>query len=479
MRRWMLAAGLVAALCLGLSAAPGQADADDQTDVLLEQALEPWTGDLEGIAARGFLRIGVPHNPLFIAYDGEKTVGLAEESGRELEKHLKEVHGLDIRMMLITLPRDEMFPALVEGRVDLLWANLTITADRAAEVAFTDPVRGDVREILVSGPGAGDIASLDDLAEVGLHLRPASSYFVHVAALNETRDAPIPVTEVDGILEDRDLLEMVNAGLIPAIIVDDHKARLWAQVFEDITLHEEIAVNEGGEIGWAVRQDAPDLLAALNGFVAKVKTGTLLGNILDKRYVQSADWLEKVPAEGEDSRYAEVLPFVMEHAEAYGLDWRMIIAQGYQESRLDQSKRSHAGAVGIMQLLPSTAKDPNVGIPDIQDAAANVEAGVKYLRFLKDRYFSEPGIAPLDRVLFALAAYNAGPGNIRKARARAEKMGFDPDVWFENVEIATAKAVSREPVIYVRNIYRYAVYFRLREEARAKAAAAREAVAKE
>jgi membrane-bound lytic murein transglycosylase MltF len=137
------------------------------------------------------------------------------------------------------------------------------------------------------------------------------------------------------------------------------------------------------------------------------------------------------------------------------------MAQAYQESGLDQSKRSPEGAIGVMQILPATAADRNVAIDDIHLLEPNIHAGVKYLRFLRDRYFDEPGIADLDRLLFAFAAYNAGPRNVARARTRATRSGFDPDIWFNNVEIAAGRAISREPVTYVRNIYKYYVAYRL------------------
>ena len=157
-------------------------------------------------------------------------------------------------------------------------------------------------------------------------------------------------------------------------------------------------------------------------------------------------------APGEDAKFVETIGFIRKHASTYDFDPILIAAQGYQEFGLDQTVRSAAGAVGIMQLLPSTAADPNVGIPEIEIAERNVEAGVKYLRLLRERYFSEPGMSQLDRTLFSFAAYNAGPGNIRKARKRAQAMGLDPDVWFGNVEVAAGRTISREPVVYVRNI---------------------------
>ena len=114
----------------------------------------------------------------------------------------------------------------------------------------------------------------------------------------------------------------------------------------------------------------------------------------------------------------------------------------------------------MMQILPSTAADANVGIPDIEAIESNVHAGVKYLRFLKERYFSSDDIDPLDQVLFAFAAYNAGPANISKARQKATEMGLDPNSWFGETEVAAAKSISREPVIYVRNIYKYYVAYK-------------------
>ena len=171
---------------------------------------------------------------------------------------------------------------------------------------------------------------------------------------------------------------------------------------------------------------------------------------------------------GGQDRFQDTAGFLQLYAGKYDFDWLMIAAQGYQESRLDQSKRSHVGAIGVMQVMPQTAKDPNVAIDNIHQLEPNIHAGVKYLRFLRDRYFSGPELSPLDRTLFTFAAYNAGPGNVIKARKRAEKMGLDPNLWLDNVEIAAAKAISREPVVYVRNIYRYHVAYKLLAKGKAK-----------
>jgi membrane-bound lytic murein transglycosylase MltF len=277
---------------------------------------------------------------------------------------------------------------------------------------------------------------------------------------------PIPVVAADEYLEDYDLLDLVNAGLIPAIVMDSHKAAFWAQLFPDIIVHKDLAIHRGNQVAWAVRKGSPELLASVNAFSKKVRKGTLLGNILLKRYMTDASWLNSML--GKMERYREVEGLIKRYSARYDFDWLMIVAQAYQESRFDQSKKSSAGALGIMQVLPTTAADKVVGIPDISTAEDNIHAGVKYLHWLRDRYFSSDEIEPLDRILFSFAAYNAGPRNTARARKRTTKLGLDPNRWFGNVEIGMYRAVSGEPVTYVRNIYKYYVTYRQLELVREK-----------
>ena len=323
---------------------------------------------------------------------------------------------------------------------------------------------------MVTGPSAPNIASFGDLAGTPVHVRKSSSDFEHQAALNKSgskRKRPlIPVHEADELLEDHDLLEMVNAGILPTVIVDSHKAALWAQAFENIEVHQNLAVHSGLSIAWAVRKDAPKLMQAVNGFVKMARKGTLLGNVLIKRYLTNTEWIENVRDNNSGTRDAKTIDIIRRYAERYAFDWLMIVAQAYQESKLDQRKRSPVGAVGIMQILPSTAADANVNIRDIDDPEQNVHAGAKYLRFIRERYFSAAEIDPLDQVLFSFAAYNAGPASITRARSEAAAMGFDANRWFGHVEVAASRTISREPVIYVRNILKYYVAYKHIEEIR-------------
>jgi membrane-bound lytic murein transglycosylase MltF len=324
-----------------------------------------------------------------------------------------------------------------------------------------------VSEIVVTSAAMGDLTSFDQLKGHPLFLRQSSSYWSSVARINGQRKTegkePLAVSAVEEVLEDYDVLELIQAGIVDATIVDDHKANLWAQVFDGIKLQEKLSVNTDGEIAYAMRQNSREMKKVVDGFVKTVRERTKLGNILNNRYLKSTSWIKKVSPERRMRLLREVMPHFKTYSGKYDFDWLLIAAQGYQESGFEQSKRSPVGAVGIMQVMPDTAKDPVVGIPNIHESEANIHAGIKYLHFLRERYFNDPAIDDFNQVLFSLAAYNAGPGNMRKSRARAEKMGLDPNIWFGNVEIATAKAVSSEPVIYVRNIFKYAVDIRLSE----------------
>lgn len=447
-------------------------DVVDEAEALFARLAEPFLGDLDGMIERGFIRVGVAYGPVFFTADGPETAGLTVELMREFEAHLHKQLGKAARhltVVLAPLPRDRMLPLLIEGRVDLVAANLTVTPERSAVVAFSDPFIESVREVVVTGPSAPAMATADDLHLAPLHVRASSSYHEHLTAMSAARQAEgkpgLQIVEADPNLEDEDIIELVSLGVMPATVVDDHKAKLFVQIFEAATLREDLAVNEGGAVGWAMRQDNPKLREAANGFVKVARQGTLLGNTLLKRYLSDAERVRNAMGADDRGAFEEVIGIIRDKAASYDFDALLIAAQAYQESRLRQSARSAAGAVGVMQVLPSTARSPVIGIPDITLVEPNIEAGVKYLRHLRTTYLDDPAISLYGQTLMAFAAYNAGPGNLRKARRRAERQGLDPNLWFGNVEIAMAQAVSREPVVYVRNILKYYTTYRLAAQA--------------
>ena len=245
------------------------------------------------------------------------------------------------------------------------------------------------------------------------------------------------------------------------IVMDSHKAQFWKQIFDNITVHQDFTVRTGGEIAWAFRKNSSKLKAVVNDFEKRHRKGTMLRNILLKRYLQNTKYVKNALSEKELKKYNSMVQLFKKYAGEYDFNYLMIVAQAYQESGLDHSKRSHAGAVGVMQLLPTTAKDPNINIANIEKLENNIQAGTKYLRFIIDRYYKDQPMDEVNKMLFAFASYNAGPARINKLRKKADAMGLDPNVWFHNVEIVAAKSIGRETVQYVRNIYKYYISYQM------------------
>ena len=437
-------------------------------DEIIETHIEPWTGDFEKMLERRRIRALVVPNKLMYFLDGPDQRGTAYEGLQNFARFIDEKYDLGARRMkviYIPVTRDKLIPYLKDGVGDIAVANLTITPERLLEVDFSEPVLKDVREILVTGPAAPEVKDLADLGGKTIYARESSSYFVHLHKLNQQLEqnglTPINIVPADENLEDSDLIEMVNAGLLPMVIVDSHKAEFWSTIFENITVRGDIAITVGASIGWAFRKDSPTLSKVLAQFVDANKKGTLSGNTIYNRYLKDNQWVKNAYSEANIKRYRDTANFFQQYAEEYGFDWLMLIAQGYQESGLDHSARSPSGAVGIMQLLPSTAADPNVGIEDIEVLENNIHAGAKYMRFLRDRYFSDEGINELNQTLLAFAAYNAGPGRMAQIRKETRERGLDPNIWFGNVEQIVARRIGRETVDYVGNIYKYYIAYRL------------------
>jgi membrane-bound lytic murein transglycosylase MltF len=425
-------------------------------------------GDFDGMAERKIIRVLVVQNKMSYFLDLGRHRGVSVDLFNEFEKFINmklKTGNIKIKVVFLPVQRDQLFTALTEGRGDIAASNLTITKNRKKNVDFSTPLLSGVKEILVTGPDLPALKSIEDLAGQELHLRPSSSYYQHVIELNKTFKKkglkPIRIVATSEFLEDSDLLEMVNAGLIPMVIVDDHMARFWVQIFKKVTIYPDIAVNTGGEIAWAFRKNSPQLAAVVNEYLKTAKKGTLLGNILFKRYLQDNKWARNSLSQEEIKKFQEVVNLFKTYSERYGFDYLMTVALAYQESQLDNSRRSHVGAVGIMQLMPATAADKNVGIPDIKELEQNIHAGHKYLRFIQDRYFNDPQFDTLNRYLFSFAAYNAGPAKVNRLRKEAKENGLDPNVWFQNVEIIAAKRIGRETVQYVSNIYKYYISYKL------------------
>ncbi|TVQ38079.1 MAG: lytic transglycosylase F [Wenzhouxiangella sp.] len=450
---------------LALSAVSAQSEPFAESEVVGAR-MAPWAGDLDGMVERRVIRVLVPYSRTLYFLDGPDQRGIAFELMRDFETELnRQVARGHLRTEMIFIPttRDRLIAALEDGLGDVIAANLTITPERSERIAFTHPLGRNVSELLISHADADVPASWAELGGQTVMVHGDSSYFEHLLAVNRDlvgRGLPaIQIQEAPGHFETEDILEMLNAGLVEYTIADSYLAALWGQVFDRIRVHSELALSTDNVIAFAVRQDNPLLKAALDDFLATRRAGTLHGNMLINRYYRNLRFVSTASAEADRARFLGLVDLFRQHADSYDLDWLMLIAQGYQESRLDHKAVSPAGAIGIMQLLPATAADMGVEDPTVLED--NVLAGVRYVRYLKDNFFNDPELEPSERLLFALAAYNAGPGRIRQLRQTAAERGLDRNRWFNNVERIAAERIGRETVQYVANIYKYYVAYSL------------------
>ncbi len=458
---WMLAPAY------GKPPAPAAAPSDSLGESMRSRLATFRSTDDPIATDKRLIRVLVSYNDTnYFVLDG-KQLGLEYELMRTFEKFLnggKVPTNKGRHLVFISVPFDQLLPKLVAGEGDVAAAGITITPERQKRVAFSRPYRKNVAEILVRNKDAAPLASLRDLAGKRVHLVSGSSYLGHTHRLNRrfAKEGlkPVLAEEVDPNLEAEDVLQMVNANIFQYTLVDDHIARLWSQVLDNIEIQPGIFVNEGGEIAWAVRKNNPALLARLNKFVAGHKQGTLLGNILFKRYYKNTRWVGNPLDKESRSTIARLKPHFEKYGRMYNIDWKLLAALAFQESGLDQKKHSRAGAVGVMQIKPSTAADKNIGIKGVRGSVEkNIHAGAKYLNFLRKRYFSDPAIARDAQIDFTLAAYNAGPARIKRLRNMAARKGLDANLWFFNVEHIAAREIGRETVTYVANILKYYVAF--------------------
>jgi membrane-bound lytic murein transglycosylase MltF len=445
--------------------------------------MKPWKGDLDGMLKRGYIRVLTVNSKTFYFQDKGTQRGITydvfhlfeqdlntqlEKQGKLTQKHLQ------VRVVFIPIGRGDLLQALAAGKGDIAAANLTITPERQRLVDFASPVYPNVSELVVSGPASPAVSSVNDLSGREVFVRKSSSYYESLVALNKRLAAQkkpgVIIKIAPEALEDEDLIEMVNAGLIPLIVVDKHKADFWKQVFPKIIVHDDVAVRTGGNIAWAIRKGSPQLKARLNDFLARHGKGTTSGNTILLRYLRSAKYVKDAASEAERKKFLALVQLFQKYGNQYDVDWLLMAAQGYQESQLNQNARSRVGAIGVMQVMPATGKDMKVG--NIAQIAPNIHAGVKYMRFMIDQYYEKEPMTRLDKAMFAFASYNAGPTRIQQLRQEAARRGLNPNVWFGNVEYVAAEKIGRETVTYVGNIYKYYIAYRLimeSQQARQKA----------
>jgi membrane-bound lytic murein transglycosylase MltF len=478
---WALPGAIGALLCALAASAVAQQPAAKSRDLPTYLAGE-WKGDLDGMIERRAIRVLVPYSRTLYFNDRGRERGLSADFVRDFErfinqKYRKQLGKRPITVIIRPATRDLLLKGVIDGRADIAVGNLTATSERLKIVDFVVAAgEKPASEVVVTGPKSPPLSTAEELSGRTVHVRRSSSYYESLVTLNDRlkkeRKPAVKLVLVPDALEDEDMMEMLNAGLFEAIVVDDWKAKMWAQVLPKIKVNEQAAIRTGGQVGWAIRKGSPQLAALIEEFyVSFIKKQNLYRARL-KEYYGRIKQLKDPTASSDWKRFEATLALFRKYGDKYGFDPLMLAAQGYQESQLNQNAKSHVGAIGVMQIMPATGAELRVG--DITIVEPNIHAGAKYMDQLLTRYLKDAKFDETNHTLFAFACYNAGPGNIARMRREAEKRGLDPNQWFNNVEIVTAEKIGTEPTTYVRNIYKYYVAYKLAldvEQAREKARA--------
>ncbi len=438
------------------------------SNVALPMGLTHNTGDLDAMVKRREIRALVVMNPLGFFYVGGHPKGANYEALQEFEKFTNQKlksGNLKVRVTFFPMRADQIEAALAQGIGDMVAFGIVVTPDREKRVAFSTPVMTDVSQVVVTGPNFGPVATLADLGGKEVYVNPITTYYQNLLKANEALQKegkpPIIIRDADKNLLDDDLLQMVNADLIPATVTTAQRAALWSQVLPHLQPHPDIVIASGQNLAWAMRKSNPQLKQLVDEFVGSHAAGTSFGNTLLRRYLQNTKWIKNSTSPQEMKKFQTNVALFKKYAGDYDFDYLMIVAQAYQESLLDQNRRNPSGAVGIMQVIPRYAAASPINIPNVGTTANNIHAGVKMLRNIEDTYFNDPKIDHLNKTLFVFASYNAGPNRIAKLRNQAAGLGLDPNVWFGNVELVAGKDIGQETVTYVSNIYKYYVAYKL------------------
>jgi membrane-bound lytic murein transglycosylase MltF len=441
--------------------------------VLLGPVFARRTGDLDVMAKSRNIRALLILNPIGFFYDKGQPRGVNYEALEEFQKFVNQklkTGKLDVKVTFLPMRVDQIEKALTEGVGDIIAYGVVITPDREKRVAFSTPVQTDVTQIIVTRSGVGAMSTLADLGGKEVYVNPLTAYYDNLQKANEelkkAGKQPIIIKAADKNLMDDDLVQMVNAGLIPATVTTKQRADLWSHVLDHIQPQPDVIIASGEQLAWVMRKENPQFKQLVDEFIQSHAVGTSFGSTLLRRYLQNTKWVKNSTSAEDMKKFQANLVLFQKYAGEYDFDYLMIAAQGYQESLLDQSRKNPSGAVGIMQVIPKNAAASPISISDVENADGNIHAGVKMLRNIADTYFNDPRITPLNKTLFVFASYNAGPNRIAKLRKEAAGMGLDPNVWFGNVELVAAKEIGQETVTYVANIYKYYVAYKLALEQR-------------
>ena len=459
---------LLAAICLFVACNSGETQ---QVESPAEAPADSLVIDLAEIRERGKLVLLTENSSIsYYLYRGQ-AMGFDYEMVREFAR----ANDLELEVRVLE-DLNDMFQLLNEGKGDLIACNLAITDDRQGLVDFTMPL-AETRQVLVQqNPTEPEDSLIDECHELDgreLFVHRYSSFYENIVKREASDSSGVEIIEASGNIDSEQMIRLVAEGQIDLTLADENMAMLNATYYDniDISMH----VSDGEQIAWAVRKDSDSLLLALNEWIENRSTKRRLAYTYQKYFVARKDQQARVQSPFSSLSGKQISEFdntIQEYSSELRWDWKLLAAMIYQESRFNPEARSWAGAFGLMQLMPNTAK--RFGIDTTHTRERNIRAGVAYLKYL-DNFWRNRIHDPQERVKFILASYNVGPGHVQDAQRIAQHVGKNPYVWDNNVSdclllkseqkylalegVKHGYCRGKEPVQYVRNVIsQYSMY---------------------
>jgi membrane-bound lytic murein transglycosylase MltF len=431
---------------------------------------EIWSGSYSEMFQRGEIRMAVPYDRTIYINDKGTPRGLSIQISKGLAKWINAKYSSQLKGKLISIKlvptiSAELLNSLISGRADIAVGDIGLyePISNSHDLIVNHASRVE-QEVLVTGPSSPVLQKMTDLSGQTVYGSRNTNFQMTLGALNEElrRDGRPPVNLISplGDLDDEDLLEMLNAGLIQYVIVGNWKFKLWQSIYKNIVMHEELSVKDVGWIGWVVRANNQDLNDDLSGFYQSDEFDQSRRAFRQEDYKEHLKGLKDPIDKMAWARFESMRPLFNKFGAEYKLNPLFIASLGFQETLLNQSAVSGVGAIGVMQLMPATGM--SLGVGDIHLLEPNIHAGADYMNQLVTKYFPDAQFEGNNRSLFAVASYNIGPNNVAKAREQAKQLGFNPNQWFGNVEFIATERMGYEPMIYVRNVYKYFMSYRLK-----------------
>lgn len=421
------------------------------------EQIKPAKITFEDIKERDTLRVITAYNSFsYFIYRGTPM-------GYEYELVQRLADYLDLELkIIIAEDLDDVFKLLNKGKGDLIAYNLTVTMDRKKKVKFTD-YHTTTQQVLVQKKpdnwrkmkihqiNNALIRNQINLIDKTIHVRENTSYFKRIHNLSEEIGGKIDIDTMPGNMQTEDIIKMVADNKIQYTIADKNIALINKNYYRDLDIKTPVSFPQ--QISWAVRKNNPVLLDTINAWIKQMKKKTDYYVIYNKYFKNIRAYTKRRSSEfyskegGKISKYDDI---IKQYADKIKWDWRILASLIYQESQFKPTRKSWAGAVGLMQLMPETARD--MGITNLTDPENSIKAGTKYLKQLQNFWIKRTADSS-EALKFALASYNVGKGHLLDARRLCRKYGKNPEIWNDNV--AKYILLKSEPKYYNDEVVKY------------------------